>query len=447
MATEENKTEQLNLSWTHSCTWGVCLFIGYIVVAISPAILALVIAPDTHGFVLNLAWGCGLVGFAILTLQVVLASRFRWLDHPFGLDVVMQFHPRTALLAGLLLLLHPILLMAAFGNTHLLSFQTSWQVNLGKAALALLVLAILFALFFNKLGIDYNVWRFLHKGMVFVVILGFLHGLVIGRDIQRSAVRVYWWGLFLVAAGIFAYRNVIVPLWVRRHFTISDVQQETHNTYTLTFEPEDGKPTPRLPGQFMFVKFIRPGRPSELHPFTISASPLKANILQATIKQSGNFTNTIDQTKAGDKAHIEAPYGQFSLVHAPCAKVVFIAGGVGLTPIMSMLRYLKETDDRRPVLLLYGNKTERDILFRDELDAPPDHVETIHVLSEPGEEWKGPRGYITREILDQHAAELLADPETHVFLCGPPAMMDKVIEDLRSMGVQDDRIHYERFTI
>ncbi len=445
--TTETKHEQLNLSWKHSCAWGTCLFIGYVVVAVSPAVVALLAAPSGHGFLLDLALASGLIGFALLTLQAVLASRFKWLDYPFGLDVVMRFHPRVALLAGLLLVCHPILLTVAFGNTHLLSFDTSWRVYLGKAALALLILGILFATYFGKLRIDYNLWRFAHKGMVVVVILAFTHALVIGPDLQRPAVRIYWWLLFVMAAGIFIYRNLVVPLWVRRHFTITDIQQETHNTYTLTFEPQDGKATPRNPGQFMFVKLIRPGRPSELHPFTISASPLKTKILQATIKQSGNFTNTIDQTRAGDKARIEAPYGRFSLVHERCDKLVFIAGGVGITPVMSMLRYLKETDDRRGVLLLYGNKTERDIVFRKELTALPDQVETVYVLSEPSDAWQGPRGFITQGILEQYAKAWLSDPGTHVFLCGPPPMMDKVIESLRTLGVQDARIHYERFTI
>ena len=149
----------------------------------------------------------------------------------------------------------------------------------------------------------------------------------------------------------------------------------------------------------------------------------------------------------GDGARIEAPYGRFSLVHQRCGSLVFIAGGVGITPIVSMLRYLKETDDLRPVLLLYGNKTERDILFREELDALPDHVETVHILSEPADDWQGPRGYVTRDVLETYAAARLSDSQTHVFLCGPAAMMDNVMRDLKAMGVPDSRVHHEQFTL
>ena len=209
------------------------------------------------------------------------------------------------------------------------------------------------------------------------------------------------------------------PLQGHRH------QFRNADTYTLTFEPEDGNPIIRNPGQFMFLKLIRPGRRSELHPFTISASPLNEKQLQATIKQSGNFTNSIDQTKPGDVGKIEAPFGRFSYVYHDPAKILFIAGGVGITPIMSMVRCLRNTDDKRSVCLLYGNNTEKDIIFQQEIDALPEQFKTVHVLVNAG------------DVIN----------DAHVYLCGPPVMMDKVISALQGLGVDDKRIHFERFTL
>ena len=318
--------------------WGFCLIGLYCLIAISP-VLAAVISTDPLGepLLVRIALFLAMTGFSLLCLQVVLAGRFKNLDRPFGLDVVMQFHKKMAITAVIMLALHPVLLAAGHGSWSLFSFQTSWQVNLGKALLAFLVLAVLFALYFYKFGVDYNTWRFLHKGMIFAVILGFLHGLVIGPHIGQSAfVRYYWYAMFAGAAGIFSFRNFVVP-FIRSRFTVSDVQQQTHDTYTLTFKPEDNKPVFRNPGQFMFLKLIRPGRSSEMHPFTISASPLDIDFLQATIKQSGNFTDTIDQTKTGDTGKIEAPFGRFSFVYDDPEKILFIAGGIGITPVMSMI--------------------------------------------------------------------------------------------------------------
>lgn len=426
--------------------WGLCLIGLYCLLAISPVIIVYVSTePLDDPLLVTAALITAMIGFSLLCLQVILAGRFKTVDRPFGLDVVMQFHRKMAVFALFLLVLHPILLAIGHNSFVLFGLQTSWKVNLGKAALLFLIIGVLFALYFHKMKVDYNVWRFMHKGMVIVVILGFLHGLVIGPHINQSPfVRTYWYVMFLTAVFVFGFRNLIIP-FVRRKFKVASVNQETHDTYTLTFEPEDGKPTYRNPGQFMFLKLIRPGRSSELHPFTISASPLKADILQATVKQSGNFTNTIGQTMPGDVGKIEAPFGRFSYIYDAPAKILFIAGGVGITPIISMIRCLRDSGDSRAVTLLYGNKTEKGIIFREEIEELPDNFNAVYILSNPDENWQGERGYITTEIINKYAGEALKD--AHIYLCGPPVMMDKIIKSLRELKVSDKRIHYERFTI
>ena len=434
------------LGWQDCQGWSRSLIGLYCLTALSPVAVAWLFAelPD-RPLLVNIALLMAMTGFSLLCLQVVLAGRLKALDRPFGYDRVIGFHKKMALAAVILLVLHPILIAVGHGHYGLFGLQASWPVNLGRAALLFLILGVLFAMTFHKLNVDYNLWRFGHKAMVFVVILGFSHGLVIGPHINQSAVvRTFWIALFGVAAGIFGFRNFVLP-FIRRKFIVTDIARQTHDTYTLTFEPTDNKPLHRNPGQFMFLKLIRPGRPSELHPFTISASPLKQNLIQATIKQSGNFTDTIDRTVAGDIGRIEAPFGRFSYVYDNPDKIVFIAGGVGITPIMSMLRTLRQTDDPRPVVLIYGNKSERDIIFREELETLPDNVKIIHVLNSPEANWQGERGYVTKEIIKKYADDVLKD--AHVYLCGPPVMMSKVITVLHEMSTDDKRIHYERFTL
>ncbi|MFW6161324.1 MAG: ferric reductase-like transmembrane domain-containing protein [Planctomycetota bacterium] len=385
------------------------------------------------------------MGFALLALQVALSARLRWADRPFGLDRVMRWHKRAALVACLLLLAHPVLLAVGMGNAFLFGFETSWQVWLGKAALALMLVVVFVALYFPQLGLDYQRWRLMHKGAVVVVVLGFLHGLVIGSDMRSAGMQAYWWGLGALAAGLFVYRNLYVPLRGRRRFRVTSVEQTTHDTYTVSVEQESGEPLSDQPGQFMFLKLLRPGRPSEEHPFTIASSPTAEPPVQATIKQSGDYTNTIGETRAGDEALIEGPFGRFSYRYRDAESFLFIAGGVGITPLLSMLRALRDTGDDRRAVLIYGNDSERDIIFRDELGALPEHVRVVHVLADPDESWDGPTGYVTREIIDEHAREQLS--EARVYLCGPPPMMDQVETALRGLGVPRSRIHTERFAL
>lgn len=434
------------LGWQDSFRWGIFLICLYILLAVAPVIFALIDTPASDApLLVEISLAAGLTGFSLLCLQVLLAGRFKAIDRPFGLDILMQFHKYMGMAAMVLLLAHPVLLALGHGSWGLFTFDTSWRVNLGKTALLLLVIGVLFALFFLKFGVDYNIWRFSHKGMFAVIVLGFVHGLYIGPDIQSGLARGYWISIFAIVSVVFAYRNIIVPLWGRRSFEVSDIKQETYDTYTLTFEPKDGEPIYRKPGQFMFLKLIRSAGASEIHPFTISASPSKTNILQATIKQSGNFTNTIDQTKPGDIGKIEAPFGRFSYMYDNPAKILFIAGGVGITPIMSMIRCLRDTEDNRPVTLLYGNKSEKDIIFGREIEELPDNFKTVHILSNASESWEGERGFITAEIIEKYAGDMLDN--AHIYLCGPPVMMDKVIKALYELKVTDNRIHYERFTI
>lgn len=421
------------------------LIVAYLFFTVLPFIFVFVFS-DAHGnFLHELAKGFALAGFSLLILQVVLAGRFKPIEYPFGLDCVMNFHKLMAIFAGSMLILHPIIMSLSVKNFVLFSFKTGWQINLGKIALLLAVLIILFSLFFRRLGVDYNVWRFLHKSVIFIIIFGFAHSFLIGSDIQAMPNKIYWTMLFLAAVSIYLYRNIYFPIWGYKKYTISSVEQATHDTFTLTMTPDNGQNLYRDPGQFMFLKLKRPGRKSELHPFTISASPLRADILEATIKKSGNFTNTIDQTRPGDKAYIEAPFGRFSFIHHNPKKILFIAGGIGVTPIMSMIRYLRETNDSRPVMVIYANKTEGDIVFRRELDDLPKNFKVVYTLDKPQACWSGPTGHVTPDLIKQYASDILGDAD--VYLCGPPIMMDKVITAMRTLGVSDKKIHYERFTI
>jgi len=441
----QEQTNRLLQAPRFSPATGTVLLVAYAVLAALPVILAYALNPGGGGnFLTELGKAAGLMGFALLTLQVALSARLKPVDGPFGLDVVMQFHKSMAIFAGILVLAHPLLLAAGGFGWSLFSLDMPWQITLGKIALALLVLTVGFALMFKKIGIEYQLWRYAHKGAILIVVVGFAHSLVIGSDLQHTGVKVYWWLLLAMAVGLFAYRNIYVPLLGRRRYEVVTVDSETHDTYTLAMEPEDGKEMPHLPGQFMFLRLDRPGRPSEEHPFTISSRPGR-DVLTATIKESGDFTNTIGQTRDGDGARLEAPYGRFSYQFHNPRKFLFIAGGVGITPIHSMLGHLRDTGDQRPGVLIYGNKREEDILFRDELEKLPDHIKVAHVLSRASDDWDGYRGFVTRDIIRDEAAHVL--DEADVYLCGPPVMMDMVIDELRGLDVPDARIHYERFAL
>ncbi len=443
-----NNTLKLNThpKWYEKTWFSYLLLCLYILLTALPLLLSYLTRPGGVSNLNDLARVLGFTGFTILALQVALGSRIRLVDRPWGLDSAMRFHKWMGILAVLMLLVHPLFLLLSYRRMGWdRAFGVLRGVYGGILALALLLAVVFFAIFIRKIGLDYQHWRIKHKfSTMCVLVLGFAHGLRQGQTMS-GPMRGYFWGLFIAAAGIYLYRNIYVIFWGRSRWKVTSVSPETHDTYTLALQPEGDKAPHYRPGQFVFLRLNRPGRQSEEHPFTLSSSPTHSPPLNVTIKESGDFTDTIAQTRPGDQALVDGPFGRFSFLLDSPESLILIAGGVGITPILSMLRYLRDTNDRRPCVLIFANKNEKDIIRREELQEMPENVTVTHVLSSPSDEWKGYTGFIDRNIIKACAGELL--DKADVYLCGPPPMMDTVTGELRALDIPRRRIHTERFTL
>ena len=140
------------------------------------------------------------------------------------------------------------------------------------------------------------------------------------------------------------------------------------------------------------------------------------------------------------------PTGTFGVDEYPDATGhVFVAGGIGIAPIMSMLRTLADRGDRRPLLLFYGNRVWDRVAFREELEALRQRLslQVVHVLIEPPAEWPGEHGFVTREVLQRHLPPNLRQLE--YFICGPTPMTQAVERSLAALGIDSSRVHSEIF--
>jgi predicted ferric reductase len=194
----------------------------------------------------------------------------------------------------------------------------------------------------------------------------------------------------------------------------------------------------------------RDGLAVEEHPFSISSSPAADGALASTIRESGDFTRTIRKTAIGAHVAIRGPFGRFSdTLHRDEDDLVFIAVGVGITPLVSMLRFMRDTGWWKSVLLIYSNRTEDNIIFSEELadmaGDPRLPFEVVHVLSRPETAWQGERGHVDRDLLFRHTGKRI-DLKAF-YICGPVAMTDSVISALRELGVPPRRIHTERIAL
>jgi predicted ferric reductase len=152
--------------------------------------------------------------------------------------------------------------------------------------------------------------------------------------------------------------------------------------------------------------------------------------------------------KPGMRVYVDGPYGSFSVDRHEHAKgFVFIAGGIGITPLLSMLRTLADRGDQRKLVLLYANKNRETIAFYDELVELQTKLDlrVVHVLEAPPEGWQGERGFVNAEILNRHLPAERDKNAYETFICGPKPMMDAVETALVKAGVFMGDFHSERF--
>jgi predicted ferric reductase len=381
-----------------------------------------------------------LTGFVFILAQFVLSSKIRWIERDIGLDKLIIAHRRCGVAGLVLILVHPVPLFAGdlvdgFGPT------ISQPKVVGFISLMLFSAGVGAAILTRRLKLRYETWKAIHWATYLALPLGFLHSLTLGSDLA-GPLRAFWFALAAVYAAVVAHKLWRVIRVRRSPYRVVDVVQETHDVCTLTME---GPRMAYKPGQFLIVQLVRDGRTSSPHPFTMSSSPTRDG-LSISVKASGDFTATIPDTRPGDRAYVDAPYGAFSFLNHDAPNLVFVAGGIGITPFISTLRYMADKKLARSVVLIWGNKTERDIAFRDEIDRLAGEMETlrvVHVMSSQAD-WPGEKGYVTAGLLERTLGGI-ADPE--VFVCGPPVMMTAVVAALRAVGVPRGQIHYERFAL
>jgi len=404
------------------------------------------------GWTVITADAVGVLIISLVALQFVLSSRFRWIERPWGLDRLLRFHRRMGLVLGILVLTHPSVLglaLAGLKNAEQSNLYRNFQeegVWLGALAAGLVLLQLLTTHYAEEL-FSYERWRAFHKLAVVIVLVGFFHAWEMGVGVgalEAPALVVAAW--LAIALMTIIYTTFVRPGRLPRYRVI-EVTQETHDTWTLRMAPPEGEVFDYLPGQFMFLTLYRKGFEPEEHPFTISSSPTERRWVSVTPKNIGDFTATIKDTEPGDVARIEAPYGRLTYLGDAHRPLLFITGGIGITPIASYLRHIRDTKAAVDVVFIDANRTEGDIVFRRELDAlaaAHEGIRIIHVLSEPDHDWDGPTGYVDEQLIRKHVPDLA---ERVVFLCGPPPMMKTVRKALAALGLPPARIHYEEFRL
>jgi predicted ferric reductase len=428
---------------------------AYLFITLFPLLILLLYPPSPNEgrtFWVEFSVALGFIGLAMMALQFALTARINRIESSYGIDIILQFHRYISIVAFGFILIHPIILFIDQPETRALLnfFEAPWRAQAAQISTLALIILVVTSIWRQPLKIPYEPWRILHGSMA-VLALGFglAHAVGVGYYLSLFWKILLWGGLALAALWLLVYVRLVKPsLMIRKPYLVEEVIPERGNTWTLALRPHGHEGFTFQPGQFAWITLaISPFRMRE-HPFSMSSSGDRPDRLEFSIKALGDFTRTIKDVQPGTKAFLDGPYGVFTNDrYEDTGGFVLIAGGIGITPMISMLLTHAERGDERPYLLLYASRSWEDITFRERLEELQQrlNLEVVHVLREPPEGWTGETGYIDKELLERYIPKRRGSRQ--YFICAAPKMMDSVEAALHQLEVPVTHVHMEHFNM
>lgn len=383
----------------------------------------------------------GILGFTLFGTSLILSARFKFLENFFyGLNKVYERHSQIGQIAFMMLLFHPLLLL---GNYNGFSFQGAinfftpsnyWPINWGIFALGLMILLIILTLYLRP---KYNIWKWTHKFMGLAFFFGAVHAFLIPSDIATyMPLRVYILSVFIFSIYSFIYHTVLGKFLIKKYqYVVAGVQVLGGNVTEVLLKPA-GEKLAFTSGQFAFVSFKDKNVSSESHPFSLS-SPTDTDTLSFTMKNLGDFTSSLPNLEIGSSALIEGPFGKFSYKDTTFKKQIWIAGGIGVTPFLSMI-YDVVKNPEYSVDFYYCLKNEKEAVHLEDLKK----LENSQIKIIPY--YADVSGFLNASVVEKLSGGL---KDKDVFLCAPPTMIQALRRQFTSLGVERDRLHSEEFNL
>ena len=433
---------------------GRALALGYLVVVAAGLVLAASVPiPPNH------AWGeaataLGIVGLAMMALQFFSSGRFRSLSGRIGIDRSIAFHRWAARILLIAVILHPLLYTVptfladpARGFDRLGMMFLGERARTGLIAWLAVIMIVVLAVLRDRVRMPYETWRGLHAALgALAVGFGVAHALAVGTYASALSMHVYWYALAALALSSL----VVVHLWRGLSFRrdpwrlVSNIEK-ARGLWELTFHRVDGRPFSYRAGQFVWLA-TAPRRQSLFdHPFSIASSPRERD-LRLIIKEAGDYTNRIGELAPDTLTGIDGPHGAFTADDNEADAILLLAGGVGIAPIMGLLRDFARAGETRPIRVIVAAGTQDRLVGREEIEAMRAHLalKVWFVLDHPPADWDGENGIVDAALLTR-ALDGLNPERTLSMACGPTAFMTSTADTLMDLGLDPDNVHYERF--
>jgi len=416
-----------------------------IFVAILPVILFLAFSPvnisssDLNSGIFDLlARFTALGAISLLSLNIILSARLRIFDRLFlGMDRAYRFHRTIGGVVLILVLVHAMLVTTKYSNISLLSGYEFLKPNfdiammLGKLSAAGMLIAVFISMYIK---IRYEWFIIIQRLLGAVIFFGGYHALFVsGTDLQTNiALLVYFIFIGGIASGLYIYRSLMHKTVQRQLMYTVESVTVSEGVSRIWLIPV-GKSLAFYAGQFAFFSFNSSAVDIESHPFSISSGSDDSR-LRIAVKASGDYTAAIQNVSVGDSVSVDGPYGAFSFTKKQSTKQVWIAGGIGITPFLSMAQSLPAGYE---VTLFYGTKKMAEAnIFMEELN--------LVSLKNPG--------FKVVLVCDEQGQRISVDmlrqvPAVDYLICAPLPMMKSLEEQLVYSGISCSNIHYEEFRL
>ena len=391
----------------------------------------------------------GLLGAYLALIQVLLLARIPWLERLAGFDRLTVWHRLNGKVCLILILAHVVLITVGYAMMDKISVPSEVSAILSgypgmitaTVGTVLLIVVVVLSLVIVRRHLRYETWYLVHLTAYAGIALGWFHQIPTGNELTTNAAASdYWTSLYVATLALLVAFRVVQPVHhgFRHRLRVAEVTVESPTVVSLEIT---GRRLDRLDaqaGQFFLWRFLTRGRWWESHPFSLSRAP-DGRSLRITVKSSGDFTRRIGLIEPGTVVSAEGPFGVFTDSVRRRDRVALIAGGIGITPVRSLLEEM-----HGDLALVYRVSSEDDVIFRDELEqlARERGIALTYVVGDHADP-------AHRELLSpDHLRRLVPDlADREVYLCGPPAMADAIEQNVRRAGVPRRFIHTERFAL
>ncbi len=389
-----------------------------------------------------------LLAITFLSLNYMISTRARWVEKLFdGLDTAYVAHHNIGGMALLFMLTHPILLIIKvipnleLANIYLLpSSVPSYSTGIIGLYLYIILLLITYTT-----KIPYHIWVMTHRFMGIPLLFISAHVALISSDVSRYLpLRVWILGILTISIASYFYKRFLYPYLAQKATYVITDKNIKEGLVEIYFKPK-GKSLQIFPGQFVFAKFRSANIISEEHPFSISSTG-ESDEIRLAIKSAGDYTSKVSELQVGEEAVLIGPHGKFgeNLMENRNKDMIWVAGGIGITPFISMLNHeIKKGLDRK-VTIIYSLSDLKSGNYVDELSMMIKGIRNISLVVHNSSE----NGRLDIDkLLSNKELEDYDLKRTKVFMCGPKGMMKALTGGLVMKAVAPWNIITEDFNL